>query len=114
MTTTMWIDRSQSLRVGDAGFLVRIGNATTGIERYELRARPPTVNHSQRPMPRGWCGSWNDVSSEGLGIWRVVEFARDGRAQIAEVLDPDELASFLNEYGYPDLLDACLPATTTI
>jgi hypothetical protein len=111
MTRTMWIDGRDGMNVGDVGFLVRVTNAVRGTERYELRSRPPHTDQTHRPLPRGWCGSWNGVSTEGLGVWRVTRFARNGRVEIAEIVDRDELATFLSEYGYPDLLDHCLPPT---
>jgi hypothetical protein len=108
MTATVWIDGRDGLSVGDAGFLVHISNAIKHSERYELRNRPPQMNQSHKPCPRGWCGSWNDVSTDGLGVWRVVKLANNGRVQIAEVTTRDELVAFLDEHGYPDLLDECL------
>jgi hypothetical protein len=114
-TTLMWIGghkaASDGLNVGDPAFLVHISNAINGSERYELRDRPAYTNESHQPRPRGWCGSWNNVSTDGLGVWRVAKIAKNGRVQISEVVDRAELAIFLDEYGYPNLLGACLPAT---
>ena len=116
-TTSMWIGghkaASDGFCVGDAAFLVRFSNAVRDTERYELRDLPANTNLSHEARPRGWCGTWNNVSTDGLGVWRVAKIAKNGRVQIAEVTERDELSAFLNEYGYPDLLDECLPATAT-
>ena len=104
-----WIDGSGNETVGDAGFLVHIENQVKGWERFELRDRPPYTNQSREPMPIGWCGSHNDTSTYGKGVWQVVQVARNGRVQINKVLDRDKLEAFLNEYGYPELLDDLTP-----
>lgn len=108
--TTMWID-GEELSVGDIGFLVRTSNHVKGSERHELRDRPPRTNVSHQDTPRGWCGSYNDNSTSGLGVWKVVRVAKNGRAQIVEVTDREELEAFLDEYGFPELIEQCLPIT---
>ena len=117
-STLMWIGGHKAAidgwNVGDAAFLVRTSNAIKGTERYELRDLPAYTNESRQPRLRGWCGSWNNVSTDGLGVWRVAKIAKNGRVQIAEVIDRGELATFLDQYGYPDLLGECLPATAII
>ena len=110
MTTALWIRGRDGLAVGDAGFLVRFANATKGSERYELRDRPPRTNQSHEPIPRGWCGTRNNTVRHGVGVWRVLQVARNGRVEIEEITDQDELAVFLAGHGYRDLLDKCLPA----
>lgn len=108
--TAMWID-GENLNVGEIGFLVEISNAIKGSERHELRNRPPRTNQSHEDRPRGWCGTWNDNSTNGCGVWKVTRTAKNGRAQIVEVTDRDALVAFLDEYGFPELLDECLPAS---
>lgn len=99
-----WIDGNGSEKVGEKGFLVHIENKLKGSERYELRDRPPHTNQSHKPMLSGWCGSYNDTSTWGRGVWKIVQVARNGRVQIAEVTDKAELEAFLNDYGYPELI----------
>ena len=113
MPNTLWIHGRNRFVVGDAGFLVRISNATKGKERYELRDRPPHTGESLDPIPRGRCRARNDTTTDGLGVWRVLKAARNDRMEIQEITDQDELIVFLAEHGYPDLLDECLPATAT-
>jgi hypothetical protein len=112
MTAALWIHGCDGLAVGDAGFLVRISNAIKGNERHQLRHRPPHTDQSNEPIPRGWCGTRNNTATHGVGVWRVLQVAHDGRVEIREITDRDEIAAFLDEYGYPDLLDECLPETT--
>lgn len=106
---SMWID-GDDLSVGQTGFLVQILNETRRSERIEMRDRPPRTNQSHAYRPNGWCGSSNDVSTYGLGVWTVTRVAKNGRAQVARVTDRDALEKFLDEYGFPDLLDECLEA----
>ena len=51
------------------------------------------------------------TASDGLGVWRVLKAARNGRVEIQEITDQDELMVFLAERGYRDLLKRCLSAT---
>lgn len=106
MSTKLWIDGEHG--VGDAGFLVRISNPVKGSDRYELRNRPPTTNQSHQPRARGWCGTWNDTATHGCGVWKVVRVAKNGRVQLVEITDRSALVAFLDEHGFPDLLDECL------
>jgi hypothetical protein len=50
----------------------------------------------------GWCGSYNDLSTSGCGMARVVRVARNGRA-LVETLAGYDLAAALDELGYPEL-----------
>lgn len=102
--TTMWIGPDDRLSDGKVGFLVNIENPVRGTDHYELRDNPPTTNQSYRPRLRGWCGSYNDTSTWGMGMWKVERMARNGRAFIRK-LDGDELQAALEEFGYPDLTD---------
>jgi len=105
---TIWMDGSEAAAVGDMGFLVRISNAIKGSERYELRDRPPATNQSHQPRAFGWCGTWNDTSTDGLGVWEVARVAKNGRVLVARVADRERLDAWLDEYGYPELLDECM------
>ena len=100
--TTMWIGPDENLNVGSIGFLIEISNAISGYERYELRDTPPYTNQSHKPVLDGWCGSYNDTSTYGKGMWVVERMAKNGRALIRE-LEGDELQAALDEFGYPDL-----------
>ena len=103
----MWIDCD--LKPGDAGFLVEITNDVKGSQRFELRDRPPTTNQSHMPRARGWCGTTNDVAVYGRGVWRVAKVAKNGRCKLEEITVWEEVLDFLEEYGYPDLLDEIVP-----
>lgn len=105
--TTMWID-GEELNQGDHGFLVEISNSVKGSERHELRNRPPRTNQSHEYRINGWCGTYNDTATYGRGVWKVVRVAKNGRAQIVEVTDREELEAFLDEYGFPELIEQCL------
>jgi hypothetical protein len=110
MTRTLWIHGRAGLAVGDAGFLVRISSATKESVRYVLRDRPPHTNQSHEPTPGDLCGPRTNIATHAVGVWRVLQVARYGRVEIQEVTDRDELAAFLDEHGFPDLLDKCLEA----
>lgn len=100
---TKWIDeQAEPLSVGDAGFLVRNSYENTGGERYELRDTPAHTNQSHMPRLVGWCGSWNNVSTYGEGVWKVIRVAKNGRLLLQEI-EGAERQAFLDEYGYPDL-----------
>lgn len=102
--TTMWIGPDETLNVGDKGFLIKHKNSTQGWERHELRDTPAHTNQSHKPRLRGWCGSWNDTSTYGRGVWEVVRVAKNGRCLLSE-LDGDEMQAVLDDLGYPDLTD---------
>lgn len=105
--TTIWIDGPDhiSTPVGSAFFLVAHSHHLKGWTRHELRDTPPRTNQSFEPRPIGWCGSYNDVSTQGRGVWRVTRVAKNGRVQLTRVTDPTELREYLDETGFPDLLD---------
>jgi hypothetical protein len=98
----MWIGPDENLNVGDKGFLIKISNPVSHYERYELRNTPPYTNQSHQPVLEGWCGSYNDTSTYGKGMWVVERMAKNGRAFIRK-LEDEELFNALEEYGYPDL-----------
>lgn len=104
--TAQFIGPDDSLSVGQIGFLVEISNPVQQYERLELRDHPPHTNQSREPRLFGWCGSWNDTSTNALGLWRVVEIKANGRARIEE-LTGEERAAALDELGYPELLTEC-------
>ncbi len=100
--TTLWIDEQENYAAGDAGFLTRFDYDNTGGERYILRDTPAHTNHSHMPRLIGWCGSYNNVSTNACGAWRVTRVAKNGRMLLSELAGAD-LAAFLEEMGYPDL-----------
>lgn len=112
---TMWIDDvDQEMEEGLTAFLVRVNNGVQGWTRYEMRARPPHTNQSNEPRPFGWCGSWNDASTTGQGVWRVIRVAKStGRVRIRQVTDRAELEAFLEECGYPDLIEDLVEGGST-
>lgn len=101
--TTMWIDNQQEFGVGDMAFLIEFCNTNTGASQYMLRNQPAYTNVSREPRLRGWCGSDNNVSTTGVGVYRVIRIAKSGRYFMEEVRS-DELREFLEEMGYPELI----------
>lgn len=103
--TTQWIGPDESLAVGDIGFLIENSSEMNGgWERWELRDTPPYTNRSKMPRLNGWCGSYNNVSTNGHGIGKVIRVAKNGRCLI-QTLEGDEQQAALEELGYPELGD---------
>lgn len=100
--TTRWIGPDPTLSVGDIGFLIENANESNGGSQFFLRDTPAHTNRSHEPRLRGWCGTWNNVSTEAHGMVRVERLARNGRALVIE-LTGDELTEALEELGYPEL-----------
>lgn len=109
----MWIDSEYS-KVGTIGYLVRTLNTNDGSERYSLRERPARTNVSHKPRLTGWVGETDNRSSTAVGCYRVVRTNRAGdRAQIARV-EGKELADFLAEDGYPELIPEGLEVSPAV
>lgn len=102
MNETMWIGPQEDLDVGDRGFLIEFSHWTKQSSQYVLRDTPAKTNQSLEPLLRGWCGSYNDMSTNARGFWEVVKMAKNGRAKIKEV-EGAALAEALEEFGYPEL-----------
>jgi hypothetical protein len=103
MTDTRWIGPDDTLSVGDVGFLINFSNVIRGSERYEVRDTPAYTNVSNEPRLHGWCGTYNDLSTHACGMVRVERIAKNGRAFVRE-LEGEDLATALDELGYPELL----------
>lgn len=105
--TMKWIDEQgfdgRGYDLGDKAFLVSFYNENSGSTKYVLRDRPAYTNITIEPRLTGWCGSYNNVSTEGEGAWKVTRIAKSGRYLIEE-LGGQELAEFLEEMGYPELI----------
>ncbi len=101
--TTKWVDEQEQYKVGDKAFLIEFYNENSGGTRYQLRDQPAYTNRTNEPRLTGWCGSYNNVSTDGGGAWKVVRIAKSGRYLIQE-LEGAELAEFLEEMGYPELV----------
>jgi hypothetical protein len=100
--TTQWIGPDENLKLNDVGFLIRFDNSNTGAERWELRDTPACKNISHEPVLNGWCGSYNNISTNATGMSKVVRVARNGRC-LVQSIDGQELKAALEELGYPDL-----------
>lgn len=106
-----WIDEQSNEyepypeKVGDMGFLVQFSNEIKGSDRYSLRYTPAYTNNSNQPRLKGWCGTYSDLATYGLGVWKIVRIAKNGRTLVEEVLNGPERDAFLEEMGYPDLTD---------
>lgn len=101
--TTKWIDEQEQYSVGDKAFLIEFSHENTGAESYVLRDQPAHTNVSREPRLKGWCGSYNNVSTSADGAWEVMRIAKSGRYLIQE-LKGEDLAAFLEEMGYPGLI----------
>ena len=101
--TTKWIEQQEHVALGDKAFLVSFSNENSGSTRYILRSQPAYTNRSSEPRLTGWCGSYNNVATEGEGAWKVIRIAKSGRYLI-ERLEGVELEEFLEEMGYPELI----------
>ena len=108
MSKQIWIDADDSLSIGDRGFLVCNENTMKGWQRHYLRDTPPRTNVSLADTPYGWCGTYNDLATYGCGAYEVIRVARNGRLLLQEITDAETLSGFLEEFGYPDLLDEML------
>ena len=101
--TSMWIGPDETLSAGDVGFLIAKTNVLRRTAaRYELRNTPAHTNQSHEPRLHGWCGTYNDLSTNAQGMVRVERMAKNGRAFVRE-LEGEELAAALEELGYPEL-----------
>ncbi len=103
-STAKWIDEQPGYAVGNAGFLIEVYNENTAGTRFSLDDSPPYTNRSNEPRLVGWCGSYNNVATYGCGAFKVVKVAKNGRLKI-EKLSGEDLQSFLEEMGYPDLTE---------
>ncbi len=102
-TNSRWIGPDPALSVGDIGFLIENAHENSGGSLFFLRDTPAHTNRSHEPRLHGWCGSWNNVSTEAHGLVRVERLARNGRAFVIE-LSGGELAEALEDLGYPELM----------
>jgi hypothetical protein len=99
----IWIDEhdNETLDDGDVGFLVEKTDSNHGcVSHYILRTQPARTNRSHEPMLTGWCGSYNNVSTDADGLAKVVRRAKNGRLCLARVTPT---AALLEELGYPEL-----------
>ena len=91
------------------GFLVERLQNQHNTSTFSIRNRPPCTNVSQKPRPLGWCGTYDDVSVYGRGIWRVVKTLDNGRCLIQRVTKREEIFEYLDSVGYPCLInELCL------
>ena len=102
MSKTRWIGPDDQLSVGDVGFLVEYSNAFKHSEQYALQDSPAYTNVSHQPQLYGWCGTWNDTSTNACGMVKVERVAKNGRA-LVRPLEGAELQAALEELGYPEL-----------
>jgi len=103
--TTKWIGPDEHLSLGDVGFLIKFeSNRNGGSERWELRETPAQTNQSNAPRLTGWCGTFNDLSTNAHGMGKVIRVAKNHRCLIKE-LENVELEASLELLGYPELFD---------
>jgi hypothetical protein len=104
----MWIGpdiRDVRLEVGAVGFLIERVNEFQGSRHFTLEAHPPRTNQSHMPRLTGWCGTTNNVGVFGHSIAKVTRLARNGRAEVCELVGAELRAAALH-LGYPDLIPA--------
>ena len=101
-TNTKWIGPDENLSVGDVGFLIEI-SPERGDSRWILRDLPACTNLSREITLNGWCGSYNNVSTNAHGVARVIRVAKNDRCLVQNI-SGDELAAALEELGYPELV----------
>jgi len=101
--TTKWIEQQEHVALGDKAFLISFSNENSGSTRYILRSQLVYINWSSELYLTGWCGMYSNVAIQGEGAWKVIRIAKSGRYLIEE-LEGTELAEFLEEMGYPELI----------
>jgi hypothetical protein len=90
---------------GQVGFLIEHTNPVKRSETWSLSDLPAQTNQSHEPRLHGWCGSWNDTSTNAHGVWRVVKVLANGRVRIEEVVGAAALVDALTlsvERSNPD------------
>lgn len=109
---TMWIGvEGDDFAPGQTGFLVETSHATKGWTRYQLRDWPAKTNQSFEPRLHGWCGSHNDVSTNGRGVARAERVAKNGRA-LVKILEGAEAIAALEDLGFPELAEQLVPGVS--
>jgi len=109
MSKQFWIDGNGDEAPGNVGFLVRISNEIgQGPDRTTLRDEPACTNQSCEPRVWGWCGTYNNTRCDACGVGRVVRVAGNGRVKVEQVEDRASLKAFLEDVGYPELIDEAL------
>ncbi len=102
-TIPIWIDCEYGTKLGYVGYLVETFNSNTGGTSWSLYERPLHTTKSHEPRLEGWCGEENNRSRFARGVVRIVLVnTRGDRALIARVTGED-LVSFLESDGYPEL-----------
>lgn len=101
-----WID-CWDFNVGAIGYLVSTDNSNHRTwDVLSLRERPLRTNRSHEPRLHGWCGEDNNVSRHAMGVWKVVRKNAIGDRAMIVQLKGAELAAFLRQDGYPELIPA--------
>jgi len=98
---TKWIDEQDF--DGDKGFLISFYDSKDASTRDKLGYKPAyTANN--KPFLYGFHGSFDNVITTGCGAWKVIKVAKSGRVLI-EKLNGKELVEFLEDMGYPELIE---------
>lgn len=103
----MWIDSdydSWGMRIGDNAFLVEVKNTSNGAEYMLLQESPLRTNQSREPRLTGWCGETDNRSRYARGMVRIVKYNKSGDRAFVRQLTHKELATALEERGYPELI----------
>jgi hypothetical protein len=108
---TTWIDGDYE--IGHIGFRIDTSNPIRHTGTTLLTQHPAHTNQSGQARLYGWCGSTNDTNTYAMGLAKVVRRANNGRVQIAAVRALAEIAQFLEDVGYPSLLDQLKAFETT-
>jgi hypothetical protein len=98
-----WGDyKGEEYKLGEVGFLVKF-TPEKGPERWRLFSRPAHTSQSHEPRLYGWCGNNNNITTDAIGLGRVVKLLDNGRVQFEEIDDPEEIQRHLDDLGYPEL-----------
>lgn len=100
---TLWIDWQDPIPVGEISYLIEKYDSNHNRTWHILSNTPPRTNQSNKPTVVGSCGSYNNVSTTGKGIWVVIKTLKTGRVQLSQITDPDEINTYLEETGFPDI-----------
>lgn len=92
-------DARHKFKVGDVGFLLEL-TPQNGAKRTELRDSPARTAQTLTDILYGFIDGRTAV--EALGVAKVVEVAKNGRGKV-QTLWGDDLATALNELGYPEI-----------
>jgi len=100
---TLWIDCQDPVIRDTYRYLIEKYDSNNNRTWHILSDAPPRTNQSNEPTVVGSCGSYNNVSTNGKGIWKVIKALNNGRVKLERVTNADKIAAYLEETGFPDI-----------